>query len=220
MAARKTRKHRWSIGNLIAPPRFIAFVLALAGGAYFACPLLGVRYGAMAAFDGAALLFFLLCIPLMRHESKTMRISACRNDANRVLLLLLTLLVSFIILASVASELMHPAKGVGWSLPLIIGTLVLTWLFSNFIYALHYAHMFYSEDNGGDAGGIEFPSTKEPDYWDFVYFAYCLGMTFQTSDVTISNGRIRRVVTLHCLAAFVFNLGVLGFTINVLGGGS
>lgn len=213
------KEHRWSIGNLIAPPRFIVFVLALAGGFYAAVPYLGIRYGAMAAFDGAALLFFILCIPLMGHESERMRVAACRNDANRVLLLLLTLTVSFVILAAVASELMQRGAGKSWSLPLIIGTLVTSWLFSNFIYALHYAHLFYSDAHGGDAGGIEFPGTREPDYWDFVYFAYCLGMTFQTSDVTISDGRIRKVVTLHCLAAFVFNLGVLGFTINVLGGG-
>ena len=217
MAARK--KLRWSIGNLIAPPRFIAFVLALAAGFYVAMPMLGVRYAAMAAFDGAALLFFLLCIPLMGHESERMRVAACRNDANRVLLLLLTLAVSFVILASIASELMHREASAPWTLPLIIGTLILAWIFSNTIYALHYAHMFYSDDNGGDAGGVDFPGTNEPDYWDFIYFAFCLGMTFQTSDVTISNSAIRRVVTLHCLAAFVFNLGVIAFTINVLGGG-
>jgi uncharacterized membrane protein len=216
MAARK--KHRWSIGNLIAPPRFILFVLALAGGCYLAIPVLGLRYGVMAAFDGAALLFFLICLPLLGHESEKMRISACRNDANRVLLLLLTLAVSFVILASIASELMQRATTQHWSLPLIIGTLVTTWLFSNVVYALHYAHLFYSDADGSDAGGIDFPDTKEPDYWDFIYFAFCLGMTFQTSDVTISNGRVRRVVTLHCLAAFVFNLGVIAFTINVLGG--
>jgi uncharacterized membrane protein len=54
-------------------------------------------------------------------------------------------------------------------------------------------------------------------YWDFVYFAFTLGMTFQTSDVTITSERIRRIVTIHCLAAFFFNIGVLAFTINVLG---
>ncbi|MCW3846212.1 DUF1345 domain-containing protein [Sphingomonas sp. LB-2] len=213
------RKHRWTIGNLIAPPRFIAFVLAFAGGVYLAVPQLGIRYGVMAAFDAAALIFFLLCLPLLRHESDRMRIAACRNDANRVLLLLLTLAVSFVILASIASELMHHEASAPWTLPLIIATLVLSWTFSNVIYALHYAHLFYSDADGGDAGGIDFPGTNEPDYWDFIYFAFCLGMTFQTSDVTISNGRVRRVVTLHCLAAFVFNLGVIAFTINVLGGG-
>lgn len=212
------REHRWSIGNLIAPPRFILFILALAGGFYLAVPGLGVRYGAMAAFDGAAILFFLVCIPLFWHESGHMRRSACRNDANRVILLLLTLAVSFVILASVASELMEHTRRQVWAIPLIIATLAISWLFSNLIYALHYAHLFYSDRDGADAGGIEFPGTKEPDYSDFVYFAYCLGMTFQTSDVTISDGRIRRVVTLHCLAAFVFNLGVIAFSINVLGG--
>jgi uncharacterized membrane protein len=101
---------------------------------------------------------------------------------------------------------------------LVIGTLALCWLFSNLVYALHYAHLYYRAGRGGDAGGLTFPGTDEPDYGDFVYFAFCLGMTFQTSDVTITDGGTRRVVTLHCLAAFVFNLGVIAFTINVLGG--
>lgn len=212
------RKHRWNIGNWIAPPRFILFALALAAGAYFAIPSLGIRHGVMAAFDGAVIFFFIICAPLLGHESKKMRVSACRNDANRAVLLLLTVAVSFVILAAIATELMQGDSKHPYTLGLIVGTLVLGWLFSNFIYALHYAHLFYSEKDGGDARGIEFPETKEPDYWDFLYFSICLGMTFQTSDVTITNGGIRRVVTLHCLAAFVFNLGVLGFTINVLGG--
>ncbi len=214
-----TNKHRWSIGNLIAPPRFILFVLAFAGGACYAIPLLGIRYGVMAGFDAGALLFFLICEPLLRHESKRMRIAACRNDANRVVLLLLTLAVSFVILAAIASALMQRATSQSWALPLIVGTLVVTWLFSNVIYALHYAHLFYREEYGADAGGLQFPETPEPDYWDFLYFAFCLGMTFQTSDVTVTAARLRRSVTLHCMAAFVFNLGVIAFTINVLGGG-
>lgn len=212
------RKHRWSIGNWIAPPRFILFALVLAAGAYFAIPALGIRHGVMAAFDVAVLVFFAVCAPLLGHESEKMRVSACRNDANRAVLLLLSVAVSFVILAAIATELMQGDSKHPYTLGLIVGTLVLGWLFSNFIYALHYAHLFYSERDGGDSRGIEFPETKEPDYWDFLYFSICLGMTFQTSDVTITDGNIRRVVTLHCLAAFVFNLGVLGFTINVLGG--
>jgi len=214
------RKHRWSIGNLIAPPRFLLFALAFAGGAWFAIPLLGMRAGLMAGFDGAALLFFLICIPLLGHESDRMRVAACRNDANRFVLLLVTTAVSFVVLAAVMTEITSGDTRPPWMLGLIIGTLALSWLFSNLIYALHYAHLFYSDAQGGDAGGIEFPGTKEPDYWDFIYFAVCLGMTFQTSDVEITDGGIRRTVTLHCLAAFVFNLGILGFTINVLGGSS
>lgn len=212
------RKHRWSIGNLIAPPRFILFVLASAGAIYAAIPHLGTRFGLMAGFDVGALFFFLICLPLLAHKSEHMRISACRNDANRVGLLLITGGVSLVILAAIASVLIQRTAS-GALLGLIVGTLAIAWLFSNLIYALHYAHLFYSEGEKGDAGGLEFPGTPEPDYWDFLYFAFCLGMTFQTSDVTITSTRIRRVVTLHCLEAFVFNLGVIAFTINALGVG-
>jgi len=215
------RKHRWSLGNLIAPPRFILFALVMAGASYYAIQdtPLGIRHGLMAGFDTAALVFFVACLPLLGHEAERMRIAACRNDANRAVLLLVTGAVMLVILAAVATELMRKTAHQPTTLALIIGTLALSWMFSNFIYALHYAHLFYQEGRAGDCGGLEFPDTPEPDYWDFIYFAVCLGMTFQTSDVTIRHARMRRVVTLHCLLAFVFNLGVIAFTINVLGGG-
>lgn len=206
------------IGNRIAPPRFLLFIAMTALVAALTIPPLGLRYGAMIGFDAGALIFLLSCLPMLPHESDAMREAAKRNDANRLLLLLITLAVSLVVLAAVASELMQQEKGAWGSIPLVIATLVLSWTFSNTIYTLHYAHLFYSEDGGKDAGGLSFPETKEPDYWDFLYFAFCLGMTFQTSDVEVTRGQLRRVVTLHCLAAFVFNLGVIAFTINVLGG--
>lgn len=211
--------HRRGIGNVIAPPRFIAFALASAVAIAIAIPRLGWREGVMAGFDAGALFFLLLCIPLFRHKADAMRVSACRNDANRVVLLGVTGAVSLVILTAVASELMEKDSPKPAALALILGTLAICWIFSNWIYTLHYAHLFYSEeDGGGDVGGLCFPETKEPDYWDFVYFAFCLGMTFQTSDVSVTTGQLRRTVTLHCLAAFVFNLGIIAFSINVLGG--
>jgi uncharacterized membrane protein len=207
------------IGNVLAPPRFLLFAGVMALGCWVAIPPLGLRHGAMAAFDAAALLFFASCVPLLRHESEHMRAAARRNDANRAVLLLITAAVSLVILAAIAAELMQRGGREPWQMALIVVTLVLSWLFSNTVYALHYAHLFYTGERGKDAGGIEFPGTPEPDYSDFLYFAICLGMTFQTSDVTITDRGMRRVVTLHCLAAFVFNLGVIAFSINVLGGG-
>ena len=132
------------------------------------------------------------------------------------------MIVSLTVLVAVASELSQKGEMKPPVIALLIGTLALCWVFSNTIYALHYAHIFYTLDNDGegDSGGIDFPKTPEPDYWDFIYFSFCLGMTFQVSDMNISSGRIRKVVTAHCLIAFVFNLGVLAFTINTLGGGS
>ena len=95
----------------------------------------------------------------------------------------------------------------------LVGTLLLTWFFTNTVYALHYAHLYYSSRDGNDAGGIDFPGTKTPDYLDFVYFSFTLGMTFQTSDTAITSRTIRRIATAHSFAAFVFNIGVIAFTI-------
>jgi uncharacterized membrane protein len=207
------------IGNRIAPLRFLAFAaLALAGGV-LAAPWLGWRHGMMAGFDLGALVFLLSCIPLLDNEAEAMRQAARRNDANRAALLGLTGAVMGVILVAVASEFLQKQAAQPLSIILILATLVLAWLFSNIVYALHYAHMFYTSGaDGKDEGGLIFPGTDEPDYWDFLYFSVCLGMTFQTSDVEMTNRRFRRVSTFHCLAAFVFNLGVLAFSINILGG--
>jgi uncharacterized membrane protein len=101
---------------------------------------------------------------------------------------------------------------------LIIITLALAWLFSNTVYALHYAHLAYTKPKIGCLG-FKFPFTPHPVYWDFVYFSFACGMAFATSDVEITETHVRKIVTLHCLAAFAFNIGALAFTINVLASG-
>src|SRR5262249_15856303 len=106
------------------------------------------------------------------------------------------------------------------TIALVLVTLALSWLFSNLVFALHYAHLYYTRgESGGDSGGIEFPGTREPDYWDFFYFSSSLGTTLQVSDINILSRRILRTAMFHCLGAFIFNLGVIAFSINVLSGG-
>lgn len=208
------------LGRRIAPPRFIAFVIVLAAGIAGGVAWLGWREGVMAGFDLAAAEFLLSVLSLFNNETDSMRRAAERNDANRTMLLAITSAVMIAVLVAVAAELGAKNAHQPVMVALIIGTLVLAWLFSNMIYALHYAHIFYTEgDDGKDQGGLDFPGDEDPDYWDFVYFAFTLGMTFQTSDVETCSKLVRRVVILHCFAAFVFNIGVLAFTINVLGGG-
>jgi uncharacterized membrane protein len=209
------------LGNRIAPPRFLMFGALIIIGVPIAVSFLGWRIGGMIAFDVAALIFLASCYPLLDDSAGEMRELTRRNDANRLGLLLITGIVMIAILVAVGAELGQQSQPKPLNIACIVATLSIAWLFSNAVYALHYAHLFYSEsaaERGKDSGGVSFPDTDEPDYWDFVYFAFCLGMTFQTSDVEINNGRFRRVVTAHCLAAFVFNLGVIAFTINVLGG--
>jgi uncharacterized membrane protein len=190
------------IGNIILPWRFLSFA-------------------AVAIGSGVALLFIMLCAPLFRDEADQMRRDAKKNDASRGLLLGITAIVSGVIMVTVASVLMQQGARKPLEIALVLATLCLSWLFSNLVYALHYAHLYYvAGPDGKDSGGLEFPDTKEPDYWDFAYFTSCLGMTFQTSDTNITSRRLRRIGMFHGLAAFVFNLGVIAFSINVLGGGS
>jgi uncharacterized membrane protein len=210
---------RWSLGTHVAPARFVAFCVIFAAGLVVAIPALGLGRGTMAGFDVASALFLASIVPLTGNvDAETMRRRAEGNDANRVGLLALTGLVMIVILVAVAGEIR--AKSDGVTVGLVVGTLALAWLFSNTIYALHYAHLYYlGDEHGADRAGLEFPKCDEPDYSDFIYFAFTLGMTFQTSDVEMTSRKMRRVATGQCLAAFVFNIGVLAFTINVLGGG-
>ena len=211
---------RRAFGNMTSAPRFLAFLIVLVVAAPAAGLVLHGRYlGFMAGFDIAALVFLLACISLLStREAAVIRDHAIANDANKTLLLVITGIVVAVLFASIAAETIDQRPEPLTKI-LVIATLVLAWLFANTIYAIHYAHLAYIKPDARSLG-LEFPGTKQPVYWDFVYFAYTLGMTFQTSDVTIRDEHIRRVVTVHCFAAFVFNIGVLAFTINVLGSGS
>ena len=208
---------RRSIGNLVAPPQFFLFLALLFLCAWVATQFLADRaLGILAGFDFAAAAFLVACVPLLRtREASAIQRHANANDANRGVLLIITAIVMLVLLLAVAAETMgqqpQPLTKV-----LVVVTLLIAWIFSNIIYALHYAHLAYRGSTGG-VGGLKFPGTPKPVYWDFIYFAFTLGMTFQTSDVTIEDESIRRVVIFHATAAFVFNIGVLAFTINVLG---
>lgn len=172
----------------------------------------------MAGFDCAALAFLGACVPLLQIDAAAMRRNAKKNDANRHLMLLLTVIVSLVVLVAVGVATGQQKAPSPLASALVLTTLAIAWIFSNTVYAMHYAHIFYrAGDKGGDQGGVNFPDTAEPDYWDFIYFSFTLGMTFQTSDVDITSRQARKVVIFHCLAGFVFNLGILAFTINVLG---
>lgn len=209
-----------TIGNSIAPWRFIVFIAVLLIVAIPASLRLGSWWlGIIDAFDTAAVLFLLLCWSVIRIDDPAeMERIARLNDANRRVLLVITGIVMAVLLIAVGAETVGRNPHT-FAKALIIATLVIAWLFSNTVYALHYAHMAYVTPEAGCAG-FRFPGTPEPVYWDFVYFAFTCGMAFATSDVEVTDQRIRKVVTFHCLAAFAFNIGVLAFTVNLLASGA
>lgn len=206
-----------NLGKRFAPPRFVLWLATFAGSTVMIhlFSMIGWNKSLMAGFDLAAVVFLLALIPLLRTTGAAdMRRHALDNDANRLLLLAITTVVSLVIMVSVGTEIEAKRKP---DIALIISTLAAAWIFANTVYALHYAHVYYIEDK---PGGLDFSGDDDPDYGDFIYFAFTLGMTFQTSDTGIETPVLRRIVTLHSLAAFVFNIGVLAFTINVLGSSS
>jgi len=88
------------------------------------------------------------------------------------------------------------------------------WTLTHTAYALRYAHVFY-RDKGPGSGGLEFPGAPHPDYFDFTFFAFTVGMCFQVSDVTISNSAVRRVVLGHAMLSFAYNTAIIAVVLNL-----
>ena len=210
------RKH--SSASRIPPRRFVLFFVLLVAAVPAAAVFLKLPEAVMVGFDLAAIAFLASCARLFNDEAGKMRKAARDNDANWVILLALTIILSLVVLVTVAGKLTAEEPLTIAGKALVVATLALAWAFANAVYTLHYAHLYYTADDGGkDMAGLDFPGgRKEPDYADFTYFAFTLGIALQTSDVCITSPGIRRTVTIHCIAAFVDNLGVLALAVNIL----
>jgi uncharacterized membrane protein len=207
-----------SPGNMERNWRYWMFLAALAIGWAIGIRELGVERGLLAGFDAAAALFLIACLNLLTLPADAVRAVAPASDGNRALRLALSMLVAIVIFAAMTAQITDRDALTAPDKWLIAATLVLVWTFANAIYALHYAHLYYSPGvDGGDRGGLEFPGGGLPDFPDFAYFAFTLGVAVQTADVAISSPRVRRVVTIHAILGFFFNIGVLSLSIGLLG---
>jgi uncharacterized membrane protein len=112
---------------------------------------------------------------------------------------------------------MHgPARGAHMGLAAL--TVVTSWLFTQVLFALHYAHDFYLARLRGTPDPLQFPGTDEPTYSDFFYFACIIGTSAQTADVSFASTKVRPVGTLHCVLSFFFNAALLALSINLAAG--
>lgn len=109
-----------------------------------------------------------------------------------------------------------------FDLVIAISGMFLSWFLVHTTFSMRYAHLFYGNINKKDkekrGDGLDFPGDEQPDFIDFAYFSFVLGMTFQVSDVEISSRGIRRLSLLHSLIAFVFNTVIVALTINAVAG--
>jgi uncharacterized membrane protein len=219
-AASAMKKRRWRpLHSVRARPRtFIALLIFIVAGALLMVLKLRPATAVLLAFDLAALVFLGIIARMFNRASAAhMRSQARAQDTGRWGVLWSGIVLSTVVLVALSSEL-HAAKG-GGLLALGVGALsvVLSWLFLNIMFAIHYAHGFYG-DLGEKHAGLEFPDTPQPDYWDFAYFAIVIGMTFQVSDVQITSRYLRRVALLHSVIAFFFNVFIIAITVNIVAG--
>lgn len=135
-----------TLGNRLAPPRFIAFALLLPLGAAlwrWIDPVAPWQDALAMGFDLAAALFLLSLIPLLRDfPVAEMRRHADENDANRTLIVVVSTLLALVVMASISGELTAARGGDPLAMGKLLVTLVLAWLFANSVYALHYAHSY------------------------------------------------------------------------------
>jgi uncharacterized membrane protein len=176
------------------------------------------------AFTGLVL-FWVTILTAGVHEVKDI---AKRQDSSRTIVFIFVLFASFISLFAVIILLKilpdNKVAGYWYHIGFSIVSVVLSWTLIHTVFAFRYAHLFYTchkEEKGihkETRGGLQFPGDREPDYMDFTYFSFVIGMTFQVSDVTISSRTIRHLTLFHAIISFVFNTVILASSVGIIAG--
>ncbi len=162
-------------------------------------------------------LMYLVALARLFERCKTMEMmrgQARRQDTGRWGVLWTALGLTGVVAVALTTELGAAHGGGVQGLVIATSSIVLSWLFLNIMFAMHYAHGYYG-DFGKKHEGLEFPGTPQPDYWDFAYFAIVIGMTFQVSDVQITSRYLRRVALMHSVIAFFFNVFIIAISVNI-----
>ena len=178
------------------------------------------------SWDAGCLWFVVATVTMMMGSTgEQIQARAAEQDEGRHFILGLVLVAAAMSLGVIAVELSLAKNAHGLEKTLRVaaafGTVAVSWFIVQLIFALHYAHEYYSPDEGGAdrvARGLSFPNDDCPDYWDFLYFSLIIGVAAQTADVSFTAKLMRRTGAVHGVTAFVFNTVVLALTINLLAG--
>ncbi|WP_153502592.1 DUF1345 domain-containing protein [Cumulibacter manganitolerans] len=207
-AARTPARTRFAAGTLLG-------VLAATVTGLLADP----RYAVGVGWCVACLVWLLwIWISLGPMTPGQTRVHAVREDPGRGTVDLVMVLAALFSLGAVGYYFAQAGKADGADRVVVtllgVATIALSWLLIHTTFALKYAHLYYFDG----VRGIDFNSEDDPDYRDFAYFAFNLGMTYQVSDTSVSDKAIRRTVLRHCLLAFVFGVVIIGAAVNIIAG--
>jgi uncharacterized membrane protein len=175
------------------------------------------------SWDAGVLVAMILLSGLRGTQPNALKRIAAQQDAGKWTVLFLTLVAASASLVAIAGEVPLIKSAAEFEkivrIGLIIATIILSWSFIHVIFALHYAHDYYSSDDGGATiEGLAFPGKAAPTYMDFVYFSFTIGMTFQVSDVQITDPAMRTLALTHGIISFFYSTGILALTINLVAG--
>jgi uncharacterized membrane protein len=171
-------------------------------------------------------LFFILLnwITFFTIRPQQIRNEARKQNEGRVVVFIIALIATLAATLAVLLLLLNKSQSyreMSFSLLYTFGGLILSWILVHTIFTVRYAHIYYAdhkEDSNKHAGGLDFPDGIHPDFLDFAYYSFVIGMTFQVSDVSISSRKLRRLTLLHSLMAFAFNTIIVALTVNLIAG--
>ncbi len=202
----------------------------LAAALCAAVAVLAVQPGSIAAHTqvvaswdvGVVTYLALAWLLIVRGDARDARRHGQTQDQSGYAIFLFVVIAAFasiIAIGYLAGTLHELAAGArAWHLALTIIALLSSWLLIQTVFAFHYAHRYYGAAHADPAApaGLEFPGGRDPDYMDFAYYAFVVGMTSQVSDVPVASRDMRRLTLVHGFLAFVFNIAVLALSINII----
>ena len=204
----------------------LAVTLAVLAALTLVAPGLSWTLRGLAAWCGGVGTYLALAWRLMLWADADRTRRHCRReDESRGAIDMLLLAASAASVAAVALALRDADAARGASRAVAVGipilAVVLSWLLTHTLYALHYARLFYvnnDDPDGPPVGGFDFHNDGDamPDYWDFVYVALAVACTFGLTDTEATNNAVRRTITKHALLAFVFATVVFALALNVI----
>lgn len=203
------------------PRLFIAAAAALTVGIFLPTAVAShaVTRFLLAWNVGTCLYILLAAVMMTRSSSHHMRHRAQLQDDGQFVILILVVIASIASLAAIAGELavvkdMHGLIKIE-HVSLAGLTVVSSWAFIQVMFALHYAHDYYAAQAQGQSPGLQFPEDNHPEYGDFFYFSAVIGTSGQTADVSFVTKPMRRIGSVHCILAYLFNTTVLALLINI-----
>ena len=213
--------HRWRVRSRLILSTIFSLISSFLLPSWFSLStrILCIWDAGMLCFLASTWVLMVQAIP------KTMRRNAQSQDEGRLVILSLITAAACASILAIAFILRETKnRDISVVIPhviLAIITIIGSWLLVHTIFAMHYAHEYYQDhktQSESKAGGLDFPEDIEPDYWDFLYFSFVIGMTSQVSDVEITSRSLRRLTLVHSILSFFFNTAIVAMSINIIAG--